>query len=157
MYSDHIHARSLDSGYHPSRTWVKNFWSEIRYYIPAGYRIVGENVYATHSIKYTDLSTYFYGISAWEDDTCLAWDETLALFKDLNITPVPELARGEWYKLQEFIQNWEDGESEGYVVRDVSSFSISEFRNHVAKYVREDHVRTDDHWMTTAMERNETV
>ena len=34
MYSDHIHARSLDSQYHPSRSWVKGLHGSIKYLIP---------------------------------------------------------------------------------------------------------------------------
>jgi hypothetical protein len=44
-----------------------------------------------------------------------------------------------------------DGKSvdaEGYVVRLASEFPISEFSTSVAKYVRENHVQTDGHWMS---------
>jgi hypothetical protein len=30
MYNDYIHARSIDGRSHPSRNWVKNFWSSIK-------------------------------------------------------------------------------------------------------------------------------
>jgi len=63
MYSQHIHARSLDSKHHPSRDWVKNFWQQIRFNIPEGYRICGENMYGTHSIHYNNLKSYFLGFS----------------------------------------------------------------------------------------------
>jgi hypothetical protein len=38
------------------------------------------------------------------------------------------------------------GDREGYVVRLASGFHYRGFRQSVAKYVRKDHVQTDDHW-----------
>lgn len=40
---------------------------------------------------------------------------------------------------------------EGYVVRTVDSFAYEEFNRSVSKWVRKDHVVTDDHWMHQAM------
>ena len=94
LYHDHTHARSLDSRHHPSRDWVKGFWGTIRYQIPQGYRVCGENLYAEHSIAYDDLESYFYGFSVWDDQICFSWDETLEMFKSWNVTPVPVLYRG---------------------------------------------------------------
>jgi hypothetical protein len=77
MYSDYIHARSIDSKYHSSRTWVKNFYFKIRHKIPEGWRICGENMYAKHSIHYRHLKSYFLLFSIWDkDNICLSWDET---------------------------------------------------------------------------------
>src|SRR3954470_6589110 len=45
LYSDYVHARSLDMSYHQSRTWVKNLHAKIAHEIPANWRIVGENLY----------------------------------------------------------------------------------------------------------------
>ena len=57
MYSDHFHARSLDSRHHPSRAWVKTLHGGIKHEIPSGWRICGENLYARHSIHYRGLPT----------------------------------------------------------------------------------------------------
>ena len=38
------------------------------------------------------------------------------------------------------------GDREGYVVRLAGSFHYRAFRQSVAKYVRKNHVQTDDHW-----------
>lgn len=67
MYSDYIHARSIDGRNHPSRNWVKNYWSTISQDIPEHWRICGENLYAEHSISYDNLETYFYGFSIWNE------------------------------------------------------------------------------------------
>lgn len=157
MYRDYIHARSIDSNFHWSRSWVKNFWSTyIRDQIPENMRIVGENMYATHSIKYTNLKSYFYGISIWEDDVCLDWDTTLENFEILGITPVPRLARGLWSSIASSIPLWHDGVlTEGYVIRKTNSFRMQDFQKSVAKYVRPNHVQTQAHWLVGNIDINE--
>lgn len=77
MYCDHIHARSIDSKHHPSRTWVKTLHGSIKHEIPEGFRVCGENVYARHSIEYDNLPSYFlvFGIYS-PNNTCLSWDDT---------------------------------------------------------------------------------
>jgi len=39
MYHDYIHARSLDSRDHPSRSYVKGIWGNIKHEIPLLYKI----------------------------------------------------------------------------------------------------------------------
>ena len=147
LYTDAFHARSLDSKHHPSRSWLKNFHASISFNIKENERICGENVFAQHSISYDNLDSYFYGFSVWEDDLCLDWDSTVERLKELNIAPVPVLYRGEYN--EEIIKSLfdESKNMEGYVVRLVSSFHYEEFSRSVAKFVREDHVQTDTHWM----------
>ena len=150
MYTDYIHARSIDSRNHPSRNWVKNFWSQISGDIPEGWRICGENLFAEHSIRYDDLPTYFMGFSIWNDrNICLSWDETLEYFEVLGITPVPVLFDG-IFEESEIRKIWsaEDwSKSEGYVVRIADEFTYGDFRHCVAKFVRKNHVQTVKHWM----------
>jgi hypothetical protein len=43
---------------------------------------------------------------------------------------------------------------EGYVVRISDSFIYKDFRNVVAKWVRENHVTTDEHWKNQIVEAN---
>lgn len=152
LYSDHYHARSLDSKHHPSRDWIKAFHGGIRYLIPDGYRICGENMFARHSIGYDSLPDYFLGFSIWnEQNECLSWDDTLYMFGQLGITPVNVLYDGPWewfvkrlYMFETLVQ---EGGKEGYVVRIAGSFKFEDFQKYVAKYVRKNHIQTDDHWM----------
>ncbi|QHY97541.1 hypothetical protein SSPS47_20775 [Streptomyces sp. S4.7] len=65
LYRDGLHARSLDSGHHPSRAWVKALQGRIGGLIPDGVRVCGENMYARHSIPYEDLESWFYGVPVW--------------------------------------------------------------------------------------------
>jgi hypothetical protein len=153
MYRDHIHARSLDGRHHSSRDWVKAFHGQIKYMFPdlEGLRICGENVYAEHSITYDNLPSYFLGFGVWVGDRCLNWDTTLKVFDSLGITPVPTLFRGSWEHFKvwrhNLLDNWDTGQFEGYVVRVARGFDAHEFQKVVAKYVRKNHVQTDQHWM----------
>lgn len=147
MYSNHIHARSLDSVNHPSRNWVKQFWATIKYRIPDDIRICGENCYAKHSIYYDALDSYFYGFSAWKNDVCLDWDSTIELFELLGVPVVPIIYDGMFSEhiIQSIVVNEE--KSEGYVMRKASEFTLDEFSKSLGKYVRTNHVQTDEHWM----------
>jgi hypothetical protein len=97
MYRDHIHARSLDSGHHPSRAWVKGLHGTIAHLIPDAWRLCGENLFAEHSIHYSDLPSYFMLFSIWnEANNCLSWDETIEWAALLELEIVPILYRGRW-------------------------------------------------------------
>lgn len=148
LYSDYMHARSVDSRFHPSRTWVKALQAEIGYKIPHGWRICGENLYARHSIAYEDLASYFMAFSVWnEGNECLSWDESKSLFKQLGLTTPKELYMGLW--CEKTIRNiaLDTDRQEGYVVRVADRFHFSEFAQCVAKWVRKNHVITEQHWM----------
>lgn len=159
LYSNHLHARSIDSKNHESRSWIKNFHSTIKQNIPESYRICGENLYAKHSIFYSNLYSYFYGFNIWENNICLSWEDTILWFNELNIICVPVLYRGVYNKkiiteLTEYIDN-HSSEKEGYVIRNSDSFS--NFGENVAKYVRKNHVNTDKHWMLSTVIKNKLM
>jgi hypothetical protein len=150
MYSDYIHARSIDGRSHISRDWVKQFHSTIAHNIPSGWRLCGENLYAKHSIAYSDLPSYFLAFSIWDDkNICQSWDDTVEWYKLLDVISVPVLYDGIYdEKLIRSLYNEKDWEqSEGYVIRVADAFPYSEFRQNVAKYVRRGHVQTVKHWM----------
>jgi len=154
FYLDHIHARSLDSGHHPSRTYVKILHSEIKHDIPKGFRICGENVQACHSIVYRNLEAYFYVFGIYDDKNfCLSWDETVEYANLLGLKTVPVLYRGLWD--EEKVKACWIGESvaspgdqqEGYVIRVAEGFPYDQQDECTAKMVRENHVQTSEHWM----------
>lgn len=150
LYQDHIHARSLDSKHHPSRDWVKSWWNTFRWDIPKYWRIVGENLYAQHSISYDNLKSYFYGISIWnEQNICLSWEETLDWMHLFDITPIEVIYQGQWNenKIQKIAEDIVKSGEEGIVVRLENEFSYRDFSKSVAKYVRKNHVQTNEHWM----------
>lgn len=148
MYRDHIHARSINSTNHPSRTWVKNFWSRISHDIPDGWRICGENLYAEHSIHYYNLPSYFLGFSIWNDkNICLDWNTTLEYFEIIGIKH-PEILYDDIFQedtIKSIKINYE--QNEGYVLRLADNFHYNDFKKYVGKFVRPNHVQTTKHWM----------
>lgn len=150
LYRDGLHARSLDSAHHESRSWVKGFHAGIAGQIPERVRICGENMFATHSIHYEDLGSYFLGFSMWYESQCLGWRETLGWFVKLGITPVPTIYEGPFSE-EAIRKAWTTElavKHEGYVVRPKDGCHLDRFNQYVLKYVRKDHVQTDDHWLS---------
>lgn len=156
FYNNHIHARSMDSGYHPSRTWVQNLHGKIRYMMKENQRICGENMFWVHSIVYTALPSYFLMFNCWEDDLCLSWDDTLLLAEKLELCMVPELYRGMFDEkvIRELYNKSMYNTVEGYVIRVVDSFRFEDFQQNIAKFVRKGHVQTDEHWLRSGGELN---
>ncbi|WP_353331650.1 RNA ligase family protein [Phaeobacter sp. NW0010-22] len=60
IFSEGCHPRSPDARYHPSRDWVKAFAAGISPMLAANERIVGEYLFARHSIGYDNLPSYFF-------------------------------------------------------------------------------------------------
>ncbi len=148
IYRDKIHARSLDSRHHESRNWVKRWHAVIAHEIPVGWRICGENVFAQHSVVYDDLESYFYGFSVWNDaNLCLSWEDTLEWFALLGIIAPPVLYNGVWDAKCVRELRVDTEKVEGYVVRLQDAFHFDDFGDSVAKWVRRNHVQTDEHWM----------
>lgn len=154
LYRDGLHARSLDSGHHPSRAWVKALQGRIGGLIPDGVRVCGENMYARHSIAYEDLESWFYGFSVWDDERCLGWDETVRTLRGLGIPAPPVLWRGVFDERVLRGLKLDPSRQEGYVVRSVEGFVREEFGRRLAKWVRPHHVQTDTHWMHAAVVEN---
>jgi len=147
LYSNYIHARSIDSRNHVSRNWVKRWHQTFAHEIPDLWRICGENLYAEHSIAYKNLQSYFYGFSIWNDENkCLSWDKTREWFELLDI-PYPRIIYdGIWDEalIREISVDTEI--IEGYVVRLADSFTYEDFNRSIAKWVRKGHVQTNKHW-----------
>ncbi|WP_405453602.1 RNA ligase family protein [Streptomyces erythrochromogenes] len=147
LYADGLHARSLDSGHHPSRAWVKGLQGRIGPGIPAGWRVCGENLYARHSIPYEDLDSWFYGFSVWDGEHCLAWDRTVRFLRGLGVPTPRVLWRGTFDERALRRLRLDTARQEGYVVRTAAGFTRADFGSCVAKWVRGGHVQTDTHWM----------
>lgn len=161
-YSDgYIHARSLDSQNHESRNWAKKYLTERLYELPDNWRICGENLYAKHSIEYDNLKSYFYLFSIWDDkNVCLSWEETETWANLLDIPMVDVLYSGIWDEkiAREIWQEKYNGcEMEGFVVRLANEFSYANFRKSVAKFVRANHVQSNQHWMKQRVTPNKII
>jgi RNA ligase len=148
MYQEVIHARSVDGRHHPSRDWVKALHGQIAREIPAGWRLCGENLYARHSIPYFELRSYFYLFSIWTDENeALSWDETVEWATLLGLETVPVLYRGTFEQKMIESLKIDTATQEGYVVRLAERFWFRDFSHSLAKWVRQGHVQTDQHWM----------
>ena len=146
---DYTHARSVSSSNHISRHWLKQFHSTFAYGLPADLRVCGENLYAQHSIAYDNLLSYFLAFSVWERDFCFYLDDTVEYVEKLGLNMVPVLWRGIWdeKKIVQLAEQLDLTRQEGIVVRRVNAFSMQEFGLYLAKWVRTDHVTTDEHWL----------
>ena len=158
---DRVHARSTSSLDHSSRHWVKKLWSQMRFDIPPGMRIVGENLYAQHSIEYDKLPSFFLVFAVFEDRSCLSWSDTEEWCQLFGLKHVPVLYKGPWEKtaiMQCYTgQSKYSGLQEGYVVRNAGGFSFSQFSSNMAKFVRKSHVQTSEHWMMQKIVPNKTI
>lgn len=149
IHASGSHARSPDSRYHPSRDWLKAFAAGISPYLAEGERIVGENLYARHSVAYEALTSYFLGFAWIIGNEVQTWDLTQARFEELGIQPVPMLYRGPYRPslFDDLAQALDLTKQEGFVARIAGSFMESDMPRRVGKYVREGHVQSETHWM----------
>lgn len=158
IYNDYCHARSIDSKFHKSRTWVQNLAGQIGYLIPDNWRVCGENLYAKHSIHYKNLTSYFLMFSIWnEHNACLSFDETKEWAELLGLTHEIALYDGIFSEkeLMHVISQIDTDENEGIIIRNADAFPYSAFRRNVAKWVRKNHVHTHAHWMQQEIVKNE--
>lgn len=150
------YARSLDSGYHESRSYIKSTFGRIRTAIPPGWRICGENMYAVHSIEYTDLEDWFLVFAMFDaNNILLDWNTTVELCSDWELATVPVL--GEYTTGAEAVLDcagFDTATQEGFVIRTPDAIAWTGFSTNVLKWVREKHVTTGDHWMYQEIRRN---
>lgn len=148
LYRDGLHARSIDGRHHPSRDWVKALHGRMAHLIPEGWRVCGENLYALHSIAYSELPSFFLVFSIWNDENqCLSWEDTADWCKLLGLLHVPVLFEGLYDEPSIRAMEPNTGVSEGYVLRLADSFDFAVFPEAVAKWVRTNHVQSEEHWM----------
>ena len=168
VYNDgSIHARSLDGYGKPWQKMVKGLIQYWCYNIPDGWRVCGENLQATHSIKYTFCSReemfQCFGIYN-ENNECISWDDTQEYCINNGIEMVPQIYRGPYDKdkiMEKFNQFCDTmrilgQDVEGFVVRNAAAFHYDDFKDNVGKYVRAHHVQTDEHW-TKHWENNDII
>lgn len=158
LYRDYIHARSIDSRHHKSRNWVKQLQGNVGFLIPEGWRICGENLFAKHSLYYENLQSYFYVFSIWDEhNNCLSWDDTKIWCSKLGLNLVPVIYQGLWQESQVKGLQLDSTKQEGYVVRLAISFTYSDFKRSVAKWVRANHVQSEKHWMHQEVVPNQLI
>ena len=150
---------------HESFDWLKAFHSQIKYKIPEGIQLFGENVWALHSIFYSELPGYFllFNVRDINKAEWTSWEEVEMWAEEIGVPTVPVLFKGivsseeELKELTDSLMKENSkcgGEREGVVVRIQSSFLDSEFSSCVMKQVRERHVKTNIHWKDQKIIKN---
>ncbi len=136
---------------------MKAFAAGISPQLAGDERIIGEYLFARHSIAYGALPSYFLGFAWIKQEEVQAWDATLLRFVELGIAPVPELYRGPFSDqvVSTVLSELDLDRQEGFVVRDTAAFAEQDTPTHLGKYVREDHVQSDTHWMNAKLVKNE--
>lgn len=159
IYRDYYHSRSLDSKHREYHSYLlTKILPLIQYQIPNNWRLCGEYLYAKHSIKYNDLEDYFLLFSIWnENNNCLNWEDTKKFSELLGLKTVPELYIGKFDEelVKKLAKEIVLKGGEGLVVRNFNSFNYDEFSNNIAKFVRANHVQTENNWANTTIEKNE--
>ncbi len=141
----------------PTRNpWAQNtwpIWDRIQHDLD-DLEIFGENLYGIHSIEYSQLSAYFYVFGIRSGMQWLSWAEVQqwCFLMDLPVVPVFQTGvftpAGLQTKILEGMKapSALGGIREGFVVRTEASFMEDDFGQNVLKYVRANHVQTDEHW-----------
>lgn len=152
--SNGVYARSHGAvNRNPWARPVWDIWERVGHTL-GDLHIFGENMYAIHSIEYPDLEHYFYVFAIRDGETWLSWDEVLEYTHLLDLPVVPVLERGHLTEksLKTLIEQQQrngsrlGGISEGVVCRIAGAFPDTAFSDSVLKYVRKNHVQTDEHW-----------
>jgi hypothetical protein len=160
VYNTDQHARSLDSEFQSYQSILYSRIAQFQYNIPEGWRICGEYMYAKHSIHYTDLKDWLYVTSIWnESNYCFPFNVTQALCKVFRLPTPNVIYIGVYNKdiIQEHFNHYTmnlNRECEGYVIRLYTEFHFDDFHKFVAKYVRANHVQTDEHWKYSKIDYN---
>lgn len=132
---------------------VRELWQRLRRDL-GDWQIFGENLYGIHSIEYERLQHHFFVFAVRLQGHWLAWDQVVEIAEMLELPTAPVRERGVFTEksLQAAIQEGLDwgsawgGACEGFVLRNAEGFPAEDFYKNVLKYVRANHVQTDEHW-----------
>lgn len=156
MTKDGVYARSHAA--FTTSPWsreVRQINERIKRDISDGVFIFGENMEGIHSIEYTNLTSYFYIFGVRDNNIWISWNDVEEYSYLLDIPTVPVLFKGvvnsekELKELTEKLVSQPSalgGSREGIVVRNAGIFHNDDFAKNVMKWVRKDHVNTDEHW-----------
>lgn len=180
LTNEHVYARShAGPPGHASFAPLKKFHANYKYVIPAGFSVFGEWCYAVHSIKYQMLQhpLNLFGVREDETGEWLTWSDVEFFATELCVPTVPVILRGAVHRkeeLQNLIENFAQYSSvygptrEGLVVR--KEYDVKEemrvlsghnksirMLSGLGKWVRKNHVQTDEHWTRKPVERQPTI
>lgn len=167
LTKEHVAARNGTVASHKSFDYLKALHAQnYSHRIPEELQVFGEWLYAKHSIHYTDnlsLENYLqiFGVYNSKERMWGSWDDVVKMAWILDVPTVPLIKKVKYEKEWQFTQeisNIAQGVikqgHEGIVIRIDYPFHYGQFSTHVAKYVRENHVQTDEHWSQMSIVRN---
>ena len=133
--------------------------------------LYGEDIYGIHSIEYNPVKeneTFYlfalrfagskFGPSVkpeFNGDIFLDWKTTEEFANNHDMKTVPVIFKGvfnsvsditEFFKFELRKDSMLGGNREGFVMRVASEFETIDFSTNVCKYVRANHVQTNEHW-----------
>jgi hypothetical protein len=151
---------------HPSFNAFKALHATVKDKIGENTQVFGEWCFAQHSIFYDRLPQYFLLFGIRVGEIWLNWEGTKGYAIKLGVPTVPLLASVEVHTsddLKRIVEGFANGpsvygeEREGVVVRASEGFKDEEFATKVAKWVRKNHVKTDEHWKHQKIVKNKLV
>lgn len=159
IYNDgYYHARSITQRWSEDKEHIRQFAEKFKLECDdepedlGKFRIVCENMYAQHSIEYKDLDSYIYVLSYWYEESCADWDSTVRFVRQLNKQGLsccqPKVIYEGIFDEKAIKKSFEPyaKDHEGYVIRNRMGFDYDQFSTCVAKYVRKNHIQTDNNW-----------
>ena len=163
-----IAARNGQFADHPSFDLLKAEHAYKKALIPIGKQIFGEWIYAKHSIHYVGdlaIKSYMQVFNVYDVTTrCfLGWRDVKTIAEQIGYPVVPIVAENVIYSAEwEFIQELSrmarkviSSGHEGIVVRPTMPFHYGHFEICTGKYVRANHVQTEEHWKDKSITRNQ--
>ncbi len=160
LFNGEVFARSVTSPSHDGwmamvrrhHAWKTNSqeFKDISFY--------GEDLYGIHSIEYDAVEQYdtYRLFAVRRNDEFLSWDDVKGFAAALDVNTVPVLSDGAEFETEESLTKFLKESTaqpsvlgpdrEGCVLRTPEAFPASEFGHEMCKYVRANHVQTDQHW-----------
>lgn len=166
-----VYARS--SGAPTSAGWfdyVKSVTLPKLYDVESCLQPIGEDLYGVHSIEYDPLPDTFFlfhvlervkdhvGTENTDGDMFWSWGEVNWFAFAYDLQTVPVLFTGEFDSVDAITKWFFDNIDkpsvlgpvrEGFVMRIADGFSYQDFGLNTCKFVRANHVQTDQHWTKT--------
>lgn len=178
-YDEPVRARNGKHADHESFDMLKHeYWErDVFDAIPEHIQVFGENMYAKHSIHYgcpfdgcngcedraASVQDVFLVFGAYDTryDLWLSWPEVFNLSREIGFEMAPTVRTDVSFEsiqdlksLQTMADDLIESGHEGIIVRSFYPFHYGQFDRLLGKYVRPNHVTTDDHWMHRPTIRN---
>jgi hypothetical protein len=167
LTKDHVGARNAVTAGHPSFNLLKARHAQFQDTIPDNIQVFGEWLLAEHSIQYKGdlaLNDYLQVYAVYDQYQELFFDwlgvEEFCAFRGLTLVPIIKETTftTEWQLMSTLAELGNaviKSGQEGLVVKSKYPFHYTQFAENVAKYVRANHVQTNQHWTRKQIVKNQ--